>query len=282
MKRAIIIALVLLLGIGLLAYPAVSNYLTEQNGSTAIQQFKEQIVEKDTAELDEQRALAEQYNASLNGRNIKDPFVQNSGIVLPGNYAEILNFANHMMGYIEIPKIDVYLPIYHGVTDDVLAKGIGHMSETAFPIGGKGNHSVLTGHSALPTAKLFTDLPELKGGDTFYVHILGETLAYKVDQLKVVKPDETDDLLPTANGDYVTLVTCTPYAVNTHRLLVRGTRTEYTEQQHKEELQTNTMLFNKLDKQAVFYGAGAALLILLLAVAVIVIYRKRKNRAQKR
>ena len=129
------------------------------------------------------------------------------------------------MGYIDIPTIDAHLPIYHGTDEEVLAKGVGHVPDTAFPIGGIGNHSVLTGHTGLPSAKIFTDLTELAEGDLFYIHILNETLVYEVDQIQVVLPSQLDNLLPVADRDYCTLVTCTPYGINSHRLLVRGQRT---------------------------------------------------------
>ena len=138
-----------------------------------------------------------------------------------------LNLAGDgMMGYIEIPEIDIYLPIYHGVSEEVLSKGIGHMPNSAFPIGGEGNHAVLTGHTGLPSAKLFTDLTELEEGDRFYIHILDLVLCYTVDQIKVVLPNEGQDLSIVPGKDYCTLVTCTPYGINSHRLLVRGIRTD--------------------------------------------------------
>ncbi|MDD3338411.1 MAG: class C sortase [Lachnospiraceae bacterium] len=275
MKRAIIILIILIAGIGLLSYPFISNYLTELNGSDAIQEFNAQFEQQEDADTAVQRTLAEEYNASLTGQSIKDPFVSDSGIVQPDNYDEILDYANHMMGYIEIPKINIYLPIYHGVADDVLNKGVGHMSQTAFPIGGEGNHAVLTGHSALPEAKLFTDLTELTEGDTFYIHILNETLAYQVDNITIVEPENTENLHPVAGEDYVTLITCTPYAVNSHRLLVRGMRIPYTEEQHQEEIKNGGMIFAKVDTHAVFVGVVVA--GIMLVIIVLVIIRRRRN-----
>ncbi len=198
---------------------------------------------------------------------------------VPDNYTQILDYANHMMGYIEIPKISVYLPIYHGTSDDVLAKGIGHMSQTAFPIGGESTHAVLTGHTALPNAKLFTDLTELVEGDVFYIQILGETLAYEVDQIKVVDPEDTSDMQAEKGKDYVTLITCTPYAVNTHRLLVRGERIPYTEQQYQADVEAGGLMFSGLDHQAILIGMIGA--FALLAVIVIVVLIRRGKRAYK-
>lgn len=207
-----------LAGIAILAYPFVSNYINELHSSHAIQQLEQVLENAEDAELKRQRELAEQYNESLRntGENVSCPY----------NYEEILSFPGGIMGYLDIPSINIHLPIYHGTGDDALAKGIGHLPDTAFPIGGKGNHSVLTGHTGLPSAKLFTDLINLAVGDLFYIHILGEILTYEVDQIKIVLPSEVDALLPTAGKDYCTLVTCTPYGVNSHRLLVRGRRVE--------------------------------------------------------
>lgn len=205
-----------LAGIAILAYPFVSNYINELHSSHAIQQLEQALENAEDAELKRQRELAEQYNESL--RNTGE------NVSCPHNYEDILSFPGGIMGYLDIPSINIHLPIYHGTGEDALAKGVGHLPDTAFPIGGKGNHSVLTGHTGLPSAKLFTDLTKLSVGDLFYINILGETLVYEVDQIKIVLPSEVDTLLPTAEKDYCTLVTCTPYGVNSHRLLVRGRR----------------------------------------------------------
>ncbi len=151
------------------------------------------------------------------------------------------------LGYITIPKIDVNLPIYEGTSDDVLVKGVGHLEGSSYPLGGAGTHSVLTGHRGLAEAVLFTDLDKLGEGDRFYLHIMDEVLAYQVDQVKVVEPENTEDLEIIPGGDYCTLITCTPYAINTHRLLVRGERTEYippeelAEQNAVHEVQSQTI-----------------------------------------
>lgn len=214
----ILIPAFFLAGIAILAYPFVSNYINELHSSHAIQQLEQELENADDAELKRQRELAEQYNESL----------RNTGgsAECPYDYNEILGFPGGIMGYIDIPAIGVHLPIYHGTDEDVLSKGIGHLPGTAFPIGGQGNHSVLTGHTGLPSAKLFTELTKLSVGDLFYIHILGEVLTYEVDQIKTVLPSEVGELLPTAGKDYCTLVTCTPYRVNSHRLLVRGHRVQ--------------------------------------------------------
>ena len=174
-------------------------------------------------ELEKARA----YNSSLSEAVFPDPFGTGGTLETAGEYEEILNVEKGMMGILEIPCIDVELPIYHGVGEEVLQKGVGHISQTAFPVGGAGNHTVLSTHRGLPDAKLFSDLDEVEPGDTFYIRILGDNLAYEVDQVEVVDPGDVSLLAPEEGEDYVTLLTCTPYGINSHRLLVRGSRVHY-------------------------------------------------------
>lgn len=246
-----------MVGVAVLAYPMVSNFINQQHGSYAIQELREQLQQVDSGEIARQRRLAEEYNAALPEQG--------------ENYDAILNFGNGIMGYIQIPKISVDLPIYHGSDEEVLTKGVGHMPESAFPIGGEGNHSVLTGHTGLPSAELFTDLTELEEGDLFYITILGDTLVYQVDQIKVVLPSEGQDLAEVPGKDYCTLVTCTPYGVNSHRLLVRGIRVE-TAPEEAEQLRQETTVRNGLPVW-LFAALAAVILILLLLLLWI---RKRK------
>ena len=213
-----------LLGVGLLAYPAVSSYVNRANGSQAIQTLADTLEQTDEQELLRQRELAEGYNRALT-----DPEAQRQG-----GYLDILSFGNGVMGCLEIPKIQVSLPIYHGTGEDVLSRGIGHMPESAFPIGGPGNHAALVGHTGLPSAKILDDLVKLELEDTFTVTVLGETLTYRVDQILVVEPQETEALAPVPGEDYCTLVTCTPYGVNSHRLLVRGTRVQQAQEPQEQ------------------------------------------------
>lgn len=225
MKRKIAALLLGILGMGVLLYPAVSNAVSRANGSYAIAQLSARMEKADRKELRHQRELAEEYNGSL------------SGILeeKPEDYDAILDFGNGIMGYLQIPKIRVELPIYHGVEETVLAKGVGHLPGSAFPIGGEGNHAVLSGHTGLPEARLFTDLVELEPGDLFQIRILEQTLTYRVDQIKTVLPNEGEALVPLAGLDLCTLVTCTPYGINSHRLLVRGIRV----QEEAEEIREN-------------------------------------------
>ena len=185
------------------------------------------------------------------------------------------------LGYITIPKIDVELPIYEGTNDDVLSQGVGHMEQSSYPLGGESTHCVLTGHRGLPSAVLFTDLDQLVIGDCFYLHILDEILAYEVDQIKVVEPNESGDLEIIKGEDYCTLVTCTPYAINTHRMLVRGKRTEYTGEEENskvqyQELQTGTVVKRLVDVWP-WLVVAAVLVIGTEAVFMVMVIRKKKR-----
>lgn len=223
-KWPIIMAgVLLLLGIGVMLYPTVSSFINRQNGSYAIQELQQRLEGIDSEEMERALADAQTYNDLL-----KTPEKSDS---LDNEYYEnILDFGNGIMGYIIVEKIGIRLPIYHGVSTEVLEKGVGHLPTSAFPIGGEGNHTVLTGHTGLPSAELFTDLTELAVGDRFEITVGSSTTFYQVDQIRVVLPSETSDLMPVMGQDYCTLVTCTPYGVNSHRLLVRGNRITVTEE----------------------------------------------------
>lgn len=213
----VLAGILLLLGVSLIACPMLVRWSSEQSTCTAIQKYQTRLQEID---LEEEKQLAKTYNDRLREN-------QN----LAAEYNDILDIHDGIMGVIRIPSIYVELPVYHGVSDEVLAKGVGHLPQSSLPVGGEGNHSVLTGHTGYPGATLFTDLTRLREGDMFYLSVLGETLAYCVDQIKVVLPEEGEDLAAAPGKDYCTLVTCTPYGVNSHRLLVRGVRTEAMEAQ---------------------------------------------------
>ena len=178
-----------------------------------------------------------------------------------------------MMGVLEIPCIEVELPIYHGIAEDVLQKGVGHISQTAFPVGGEGNHTVLSTHRGLPDARLFTDLDELEPGDAFYIRVLGNNLAYEVDQVEVVDPGDVSLLKPEEGKDYVTLLTCTPYGINSHRLLVRGSRVNYVPEV-KAQIQKKVV---RTEKYTVFGIGAAAILTVAAGVAGRIRKRKRKQ-----
>lgn len=232
MKRTIAIVLVsltLLLGLGLILYPTISNLYNQRHLSQVHTEFQEVVELTDQRELDAARAAAERFNRQMAGNAVQNG--ESASENSEGAYDHLLDLAgNGIMAYVEIPVIDVILPIYHGVSEEVLQKGAGHMPNTSLPIGGKGTHAVLAAHSGMASSRMFTDLERLEKGDLFYIHVLGMTLTYEVDQILMVTPTQVDALRIDPEQDYVTLLTCTPYGVNTHRLLVRGHRVELVQE----------------------------------------------------
>lgn len=222
-KSIFLLMMIFMIGLAIFSYPFVSNWLADRRASMLIGGYERNVSYMSPAEIEVIWNKAAAYNNALRGVPVQDPFIQGSGVQLPKNYLEILN-TSEVMAYIEIPKINVKLPIYHGVSQEVLKKGIGHMEGSSFPIGGSGTHCLLTGHTGLPEAKLFTDLTKLEMGDQFYIQVLGKGLIYQVDQISVIEPDDLGNLYTAPGEDYITMITCTPYGVNSHRLLVRGTR----------------------------------------------------------
>lgn len=219
-------------------YPWISNYLYEKSASSEIVTYDQEADRAGEDRVKEMLKEAYRYNEELAKSHVKltDPFMEKEKNSELKRYSEILCVSsNGVMAVVEIPCIDVNLPVYHGTTNEVLEKGIGHLEGSSLPIGGTGTHAVLTGHTGLSSAKLFTDLTELKKGDLFYIHVLGEILAYEVDDINVVLPEDTGKLTILPGEDHVTLLTCTPYGINSHRLLVRGTRTEYIEEKRQEK-----------------------------------------------
>lgn len=255
-KSTIVILLVIILaGILVLSYPSFSNYLNQQDASYAITQSYRGI---DPQAVTHTLLQAQRYNQCLL-----------TGEAGP-DYGQTLNLGDGLMGSLEIPGIQVHLPIYHGTDSQVLAQGIGHLEGTGLPIGGEGNHAVLTGHTGLPSAQLLTDLNQIRPGDLFYVHVLEKTLTYRVDQILTVLPQETGALLPVAGKDYCTLVTCTPYGINSHRLLVRGERV--LEEGLVQAVQTQISGTPEFPPELLIAGAGA--LILICAIVVVLVKRK--------
>ena len=229
--KSVIAIMLIIIGIIILLYPKISNYIEQKNQIEFIKEYKENISKMESTTKDEEYLKAEKYNEYLNGLENKN-----------SNYEEILNISqNGIMAYIEIPKISVYLPIYHGTKEDILKKGIGHLENSSFPIGGVSTHTVLTGHTGLLKAELFTRIRELEIDDYFYVYTLGQKLTYKVYQIKVVLPTEVDDVKIQEGKDLVSLVTCTPYGVNTHRLLVQAIRTENIEENNLDSNQNESL-----------------------------------------
>lgn len=235
-KRGIVKGLMVFLlfgmAIALTMYPFISNWLFENKTDSVADAVEQAAQELDNSEQQAALQAAREYNQVLADGHVTltDPFEEDKSQQDLAEYESLLNLTNDgVMGTVEIPAIDVSLPIYHGTSESVLEKGVGHLHGTSLPVGGESTHTVLTGHTGLSKAKLFTDLTEVEEGDIFFLHVMGENLAYQVDQIKVVLPSELDDLKIVPGEDYCTLVTCTPYGVNSHRLLVRGVRTDYQE-----------------------------------------------------
>lgn len=227
MKRWILAAACGVVALGLLLYPLVGELLNEKYHSDVETTYTAAIEDTDDAVLTAQRQAAEQYNAMLSGAAT---ITEGGASAPPLAYAQQLTVGG-VMAYVDIPKINVYLPVQHGTDADTLERAVGHVVGTSLPVGGSSTHAVLSAHSGMASSKLFSDIDQLTEGDTFYIHVLGDTLAYKVDAIHTVLPTDTSLLQIEDGKDYVTLVTCTPFGINTHRLLVRGHRIPYTPEQ---------------------------------------------------
>lgn len=278
-KTAVAPIMVFLIGAGIFLYPFVANQIALYRQSKEITVYETAVSAADKVELEQQREEAEKYNDNLSGDPVHDPFVLNSGYVLPENYLNVLNLSGDgVMCYIEIPKISVNLPVYHGTDERVLQKGAGHIEGTALPLGGEYRHSILCAHRGLPSAELFTRLDEMGTGDLFYIHVLGEIHAYEVDRVEVVLPEEISGyLVPEEGKDQITLMTCTPYGVNTHRILVRGTRTEYVPEEKeliRDEKQEKTVWIAVVTGIILCAGGGG--------ICLAHFRRKKKGRRRKR
>lgn len=286
MKNKIIGILVVLffaVGYGILNYPVFGTLYNQIRGQKVLDSYDEAVQTMDENKRKKYWKEAEDYNAMLVKENpqLSDAFSQEEKKE-DSAYNHVLNMEESgVMGALEIPKISLYLPIYHGTSAEVLEKGIGHLEGSSIPIGGKNTHAVLTGHRGLPSAELFSNLDQLERDDEFYIHILGKTLAYRVFNVETVKPEETGHLTIAKGQDRVTLVTCTPYGINTHRLLVHAKRVPYTEQ--KDENTSKSNLWNWLLKQKTFLASTAALLLLIVySLFHRRSKKKRKNRRRKK
>jgi len=259
--------LVFLTALGITLYPIISNYVNQKYASKIYTEYEEMIQNVDDTSLKDARRLAEQYNNALAPVSA---YEQESLSEASQNYDTLLNMGgNGIMGYVEIPSIQVNLPIYHGTDSETLERGIGHLLGSSLPIGGASTHSVLSGHSGLAGQKMFTDLLQVKEGDVFYLHVLGETLAYQVVSLNTVLPYDTSLLGITPGADLCTLITCTPLAVNTHRLLVTGERIPYeSAQEIQAEMQQETTEVESAWEQDYLNGLYIALAIVLLLMII--------------
>ena len=226
--QIILAAVLFLLALGLTLYPVISNYYNQRHQSQIQTAYREVLEQTDTAELERIREQAAAYNAAITPGTAEEAYSQEAILTASNNYVNQLNVGGSgIMGYIDIPKINVDLPIYHGTGSDALDRGTGHLLGSSLPVGGEGTHTIITGHSGMASQKMFTDLEQLQEGDVFYLRVLDETLAYEVKAVHTVLPHDTSFLGIVPRQDLCTLVTCTPTGVNTHRLLVQGSRIPY-------------------------------------------------------
>lgn len=265
----IILILVFLIGLSLLLYPTVSDYWNSLHQSRAVASYAQEVAEIDDNTYEHLWEAAREYNTALSRKENRWYLTDEER----ETYNSLLDVSgNGIMGYIEIPSIDCSLAIYHGVDEAVLQIAVGHIEGTSVPVGGEGTHCVLSGHRGLPSAKLFTNLDRLAEGDIFMIRVLDETLTYEVDQILIVEPHELDSLEIVEGEDLCTLVTCTPYGINTHRLLVRGHRVE-----NQEIAQTVRVTADAIQIEPVLVAPIVAIpLLVILLIWVMVKYRKQK------
>lgn len=270
----VFLVLLLLAGVSLLLYPSLSDYWNSMHQTRAIASYAETVSQLDTAQYDEMWKAAQDYNRSLAQRETAFALTDEQKAA----YESLLDVSGlGVMGYIEIPEIDCSLPIYHGTEESVLQVAVGHLEWSSLPVGGEGTHCVLSGHRGLPSAKLFTNLDKLAVGDTFLLRVLDEVLTYEVDQILIVEPEQVDALGIVPGEDYCTLVTCTPYGINTHRLLVRGHRVENTPEAARMHVTADATQFDPLLVAPVL----AIPVLLLLLIILLVPKRRRKSREDK-
>lgn len=271
----ILLSLAFLVGLSLLLYPTVSDYWNSIHASKAVAEYSEEVNHLSKAQYEEIWDAATKYNEKLKSRGDSLFLTKKQ----ERQYASLLDVnGTGVMGYIEIPSIKVSLPIYHGTDDSVLQIAVGHLDWSSLPVGGDGTHCVLSGHRGLPSAKLFTNLDQLVEGDTFILRVLNEELTYQVDQILIVEPENTDDLKAEYGKDLCTLVTCTPYGVNSHRLLVRGHRIENTKQTEAVRVTSDAMQI-----EPVLVAPAIALPILfVLLIGLLITGNKKKTRGGKR
>lgn len=284
-KNTIIIIcfiIAILLGAGAAAYPLIASINNEHTQSLVQTDYEEKLQQLDTSEIDAALAAAREYNKTISTVQIED--VDKIKADLPP-YEDLLNLANNgIMGYIMIPAINIDLPIYHGTTGAAMEKGAGHMEGTSLPVGGIGTHAVISAHSGMASAKLFTDLDKLKLGDMFFITVCNQKLAYEVDNIAVVEPTDIDLIRIDTQQDYVTLLTCTPYGVNTHRLLVRGHRVEMAEEaiaEVEEKAEPAASTWIEKYEQGILIGIAIFLGLLLIALLVYFIKRLKQRKDEK-
>lgn len=281
--RVVISVLIVVLGLGLVVYPLVGDYLNGLHASEVHTTYDNRVSQMDRSAIEAELERANAYNNYLaeNKYTIVDPYGNASyDQDLYQDYTNTLNIDDHgTMAYIEIPCINVFLPVYHGTSEEVLEAGVGHIQQTSLPVGGPSTHAILTGHTGLSVAKLFTDVDKMEIGDIFFIHVYDQDLAYEVDDINIVTPDDTSKLQIIDGEDHVTLITCYPYGKNTHRLLVRGTRTEYDTAVQTARQQENTSSERGSTRyEHYFKSLFGSIIVVVLIIAVISIVRKKRNK----
>lgn len=288
MRKKIISVVVVIAGLILLCYPWISEWTYEHSVDSTVNVYENHVEEIDNEELQQMLEEAREYNKNLEAAKaeLTDPFIPNEDETENSQYESILSLDDAgMMCIIDIPKTDVYLPVYHGASTEVLKMGAGHLEGSSFPVGGESTHAVISAHTGMSTAKMFTDLTDMEEGDLFFIHILNETLAYRVCDIQVILPDETDSLTIRTGSDLVSLVTCTPYGQNTHRLVVTGERTEYTEEIEEEAAhQTTDDTSQWMDeyRKAVILGILITVIIFVTVSIVKKVKQRRKYSAWRK
>ena len=269
----------IVLAVGITFYPLISNWLADKNKSLILTEYTKTVDEIDDGGIDEMLAAAQEYNDAL--IPVSQEVFSGEASMEAVEYFDLLNiYEDGMMGYIEIPKIAVYLPIYHGTDAETLEIGVGHLLGSSLPVGGESTHTILTGHSGLATERMFTDLDRLEPGDLFYIHVLNKTLAYEVDQIKIVLPENTQYLGIEKGADYCTLVTCFPYAVNTHRLLVRGHRVEY-EEPAGDHAQTEEPTKTAASTWVTEYLKSVAICLVIILISLVILHFTKHRKRGK-
>ncbi len=274
-RSSIILILIFLVGLSVMLYPTVSDYVNQKNQSRAVASYSEEVENLSDVDYQAYFDAADDYNRRL--AETPDAFYRPEEV---SGYTDTLDVSGTgIMGYITISKIGVELPIYHGTSDGVLQVAAGHLEGSSLPVGGAGTHAVISAHRGLPSAKLFTNLDELEVGDTFTITVLDRVLTYEVDQISIVLPTETDLLQPVEGKDYVTLMTCTPYGINTHRLLVRGKRIENAENQKHIRVTADALRIEPIIVAPAL--AVPMLLVMLVVMLAVPRLRKRKNQREE-
>ena len=274
-RSTIILILIFLVGLSVMLYPTVSDYVNQKNQSRAVASYSEEVENLSDVDYQAYFDAADDYNRRL--AETPDAFYRPEEV---SGYTDTLDVSGTgIMGYITISKIGVELPVYHGTSDGVLQVAAGHLEGSSLPVGGAGTHAVISAHRGLPSAKLFTNLDELEVGDTFTITVLDRVLTYEVDQISIVLPSEPDLLQPVEGKDYVTLMTCTPYGINTHRLLVRGKRIENAENQKHIRVTADALRIEPIIVAPAL--AVPVLLVLLVIMLAVPHLRKRKNQREE-